>query len=92
MYWFSLSLLALVPLGIAKPISRRWEDHQVKHAWHAVPEGWSSLGSAPQGSTIDLRIKLKSHDEGALHRTLYEVSDPSHPRCVHAYMHASTLV
>ncbi|KAH8985684.1 subtilisin-like protein [Lactarius akahatsu] len=52
----------------------------IKHSWSAVPEDWVSLGHPPPGITIDLYIALKSHRENALRDTLYQVSEPSHPR------------
>jgi tripeptidyl-peptidase I len=82
MLWFSLSVLVAVPLAHAKPLLPRWGDMKVKHEWATVPANWESIGNAPEGTTIDLRIKLKSSDPDALVKTLYEVSDPSHSRFV----------
>ncbi|KAH9956387.1 hypothetical protein BGW80DRAFT_1466427 [Lactifluus volemus] len=53
-----------------------WDDIRVKHTWAATPEEWDCLGHPPAGTTIDLRIALKSHQEDALVNALYEVSDP----------------
>ncbi|KAH9037083.1 subtilisin-like protein [Lactarius pseudohatsudake] len=78
-----LCVLTAVPLGnIAKPLSplARWGPMHIKHSWSAVPDDWVSLGHPPPGTTIDLYIALKSHRENALRDTLYQVSEPSHPR------------
>ncbi|KAI0059034.1 subtilisin-like protein [Artomyces pyxidatus] len=80
MFWRSLSILAIVPLGLATPLAPRWEDVRVKHSWKTVPQNWECEGSAPEGTTIDLRIALKPHREEALVEALYEVSDPAHPK------------
>jgi hypothetical protein len=59
-----------------------WHDMRVKHAWHAVPDNWESLGHPAAGTIIDLYIALKPHQESALIDALYEVSDPDHSRHV----------
>ncbi|KAH8994686.1 subtilisin-like protein [Lactarius hatsudake] len=77
----ALSVLAAILLGsLAKPFSPRWDDVRIKHSWNAVPENWESLGNPLSGTTIDLYVALKAHRENALIDTLYEVSDPNHPR------------
>ncbi|VDC03354.1 unnamed protein product [Peniophora sp. CBMAI 1063] len=79
---FSL-LLTVATIAAASPsrLSRRWGDMEVKHAWtEGAPAKWASVGAAPAGATIDLRIKLKSADPDALVSTLTAVSDPSHER------------
>ncbi|KAH8979849.1 subtilisin-like protein [Lactarius akahatsu] len=76
-----LSILAAILLGsLAKPFSPLWDDMRMKHSWNAVPENWESLGNPLDGITIDLYVALKAHHENALIDTLYEVSDPNHPR------------
>ncbi|KAH9005344.1 subtilisin-like protein [Lactarius deliciosus] len=76
-----LSILAAGPLcGLATPLAPRWNETKVKHAWHAIPENWVDLGHPSAGTTIDLHLALKSHDEDALIDALYEISDPNHPR------------
>ncbi|KAH9170130.1 subtilisin-like protein [Lactarius sanguifluus] len=76
-----LYALAAVPLGsLAKFLSPRWGLMHTKHSWNAVPKDWRGLGHPPPGTTIDLYIALKSHHEDALSDTLYEVSEPTHPR------------
>ncbi|KAH8985682.1 subtilisin-like protein [Lactarius akahatsu] len=78
-----LCVLTAVPLGnIAKPLSplAGWGPMHIKHSWSPVPDDWVSLGHPPPGTTIDLYIALKSHRENALRDTLYQVSEPSHPR------------
>ncbi|KAH9973541.1 peptidase S8/S53 domain-containing protein [Lactifluus volemus] len=80
MYWLSvLSILTVVSFGLAIPAVSLWDDMRVKHAWATAPEKWDCLGHPPAGTTIDLRIALKSHHENALVNALYEVSDPKHP-------------
>ncbi|KAH9036741.1 subtilisin-like protein [Lactarius deliciosus] len=75
---FVLSVLATSLLGgLTKP---SWEDMRMKHSWNAVPRNWESLGRPPSGTTIDLYIALKPWRENALVDTLYEVSEPGHPR------------
>ncbi|KAF8491622.1 subtilisin-like protein [Russula emetica] len=77
MYWLSvLSVIAAVPLGLATPISPRWDDMRLKHSWESIPEKWECQGHPPAGTTIDLRVALKPHHENALIDALYEVSDP----------------
>ncbi|KAH9036769.1 subtilisin-like protein [Lactarius deliciosus] len=53
---------------------------RIKHSWNAVLKNWESLGNPPSGTTIDLYVALKAHRENALIDTLYQVSDPNHPR------------
>ncbi|KAI9435382.1 Pro-kumamolisin, activation domain-containing protein [Lactarius psammicola] len=72
-----LSVLAAVPLvNFPTSLARPWDDIRVKHTWKAVPSGWDTLGHPPAGTTIDLHIALKAHNENALVDTLYDVSDP----------------
>ncbi|KAH9003241.1 peptidase S8/S53 domain-containing protein [Lactarius deliciosus] len=76
-----ISILAAILLGsLAKPFSPRWDNMRIKHSWNAVPENWESLGNPLSGTTIDLYVALKAHRENALIDTLYQVSDPNHPR------------
>ncbi|KAH9172737.1 subtilisin-like protein [Lactarius sanguifluus] len=76
-----LSVLVAILLGsLAKPFSQHWDDMRIKHSWNAIPENWESLGNPLDGITIDLFVALKAQHENALIDTLYEVSDPSHPR------------
>ncbi|KAH9164029.1 subtilisin-like protein [Lactarius sanguifluus] len=76
-----LSTLAARLLGsLATPLALRWNETKVKHAWHTIPDNWVDLGHPSAGTTIDLHLALKSHDENALIDALYEVSDPNHPR------------
>ncbi|KAH8982702.1 subtilisin-like protein [Lactarius akahatsu] len=78
---FVLSVLAVSLLcGLGKPLSPPWDIMYMKHSWNAVPRNWESLGRPPTGTTIDLYISLKSQRENALVDTLYEVSEPGHPR------------
>jgi tripeptidyl-peptidase-1 len=83
MHWVSvLFVLAAAPLGLATPLSPRWDDIRVKHLWGSIPDKWECQGHPPAGTTIDLRIALKPHREFALIDALHEVSDPSHPKYV----------
>ncbi|KAH9062386.1 peptidase S8/S53 domain-containing protein [Lactarius vividus] len=78
---FVLSVIATDLLAsFAKPLSPPWDEMHVKHSWNAVPKDWVSLGCPPSGTTIDLYIALRPHRENALVDTLYEVSEPGHPR------------
>ncbi|KAH9059179.1 subtilisin-like protein [Lactarius vividus] len=79
--FFVLSALAAALLGgRATPLAPRWNETKVKHAWNTIPDNWVDLGHPSAGTTIDLHLSLKSHDENALIDALYEVSDPDHPR------------
>ncbi|KAI9442714.1 subtilisin-like protein [Lactarius indigo] len=78
-----LYVLAAVPLGsLAKPLEPlvRWGPMHIKHSWSAVPDDWQTMGHPPSGTTINLYIALKSHHQNALKDTLYQVSEPTHPR------------
>ncbi|KAH9061845.1 subtilisin-like protein [Lactarius deliciosus] len=78
---FVLSTLAAGLLsGLATPLASRWNETKVKHAWHTIPDNWVDLGHPSAGTTVDLHLALKSHDENALIDALYEVSDPNHPK------------
>ncbi|KAI9452110.1 subtilisin-like protein [Lactarius psammicola] len=76
-----LSVLATVFLyGQATPLTRLWDNITMKHSWNAVPDHWESLGHPAAGTTIDLYLALKSHNEDALVDALYKVSTPKHPK------------
>ncbi|KAI9454450.1 subtilisin-like protein [Lactarius psammicola] len=76
-----LSVIATVPLaGLTTPPAPHWDDMCLKHAWNTIPAGWESLGPPPSGTTIDLHVALKPHNENALVDALYQVSSPGHPR------------
>ncbi|KAF8269622.1 subtilisin-like protein [Lactarius quietus] len=78
---FVLSTLTAVLLGsLAAPHVPRWGGMRVMHAWNTVPQNWVGIGHPHTATTIDLHLALKSHNENALTDTLYEVSNPSHPR------------
>ncbi|KAH9166920.1 subtilisin-like protein [Lactarius sanguifluus] len=59
-----------------------WNVMHTKHRWDAIPGKWESIGQPPVGTTIDLRIALKSHREHALTDAVHEVSNPKHPKHV----------
>jgi len=44
------------------------------------PDGWTRLRDATPETKLKLRIALKQPDAELFERTLYEVSDPAHPR------------
>ncbi|KAJ7167615.1 subtilisin-like protein [Mycena filopes] len=46
----------------------------------ATPSGWTRLGRAPPDRSIRLRIALPQQDFSSLEQSLYEISDPDHPR------------
>jgi hypothetical protein len=72
----------LTAMVFATPAIVPWDDMRVKHTWHAVPADWESQGHPSAVTVIDLHIALKPERESALIDTLYEVSDPRHPKCV----------
>ncbi|KAH8995575.1 subtilisin-like protein [Lactarius hatsudake] len=82
-HWlYALSFLTTTPLAdFATPLAP-WGDVRVKHAWSSVPANWETLGCPSAGTTIDLYIALNPRHDNALIDTLYEVSDPKHPRHV----------
>jgi tripeptidyl-peptidase-1 len=85
MHWFcALAFLAAVrvPVGLAAAIVPRWDDVRVKHSWGSIPARWELYGRPPAGATIDLHVVLKPYRDNALIDTLYEVSDPNHPKYV----------
>src|SRR6266702_3577994 len=78
-----LSVLAAAPLAnFATSLARPWDDIRVKHTWNVVPPNWDTLGNPPAGTTIDLHVALKAHNENALIDALYKVSDPRSPKYV----------
>ena len=78
-----LSFLAVVLLADFAPAAVvHWDETLVKHTWDTVPANWESLGNTTAGAMIRLHIALKPDREGALIDTLYEVSNPEHPRYV----------
>ncbi|KAI0291849.1 subtilisin-like protein [Russula brevipes] len=81
MHWLALlSILASALLGVATPVASHWEHLIVKHSWKSVPDKWECQGPPPAGTTIDLHLALKPHNEDALTEALYQVSDPEHQR------------
>ncbi|KAH8982165.1 subtilisin-like protein [Lactarius hatsudake] len=78
---FVLSVIAAATFpDFVTPLAPSWDDLRVKHTWDAVPANWETLGNPPAGTTIDLHVALKSHNESALIEALYEVSDPRSPK------------
>ncbi|KAG6888473.1 hypothetical protein C0995_008046 [Termitomyces sp. Mi166 len=80
MLWSVAIVVGLIPFGIAKPLSRRWNDAAVKHSWVEIPRGWEYHSSAPADHKFSLRIALKQDNIDALIANLWETSDPSHPK------------
>ena len=85
MFWSSALLLGLIQLAASKPLAKRWDDFEVKHAWAEVPRGWELHAPAPSDYTFDMRIGLTQDKFDELVSTLYEVSDPAHSRYVSSY-------
>jgi tripeptidyl-peptidase-1 len=46
----------------------------------ANPRGWTRLGDASPDQILKLRIALHQPNEALFERTLYEISDPAHPK------------
>ncbi|KAG6841456.1 hypothetical protein C0991_010881 [Blastosporella zonata] len=80
MFWSVALLLALAQLGVATPLTRRWDDVAVKHSWVELPRGWEYHSSAPADYKFDMRVALKQDKIDALIANLWETSDPGHPR------------
>lgn len=77
----ALVLSFLVGVALCKPLQKRWDDFEVKHAWvDGVPKGWENIGPAPSGHRVTVRIGLKQDGIDDLIAHLYAVSDPSHHR------------
>ncbi len=75
-------LFILTASNLASFVTHPWHDVRVKHAWDAVPQNWECLGPPPPGTTINLHLVLKPHNEDALTDTLLEVSTPNNPKHV----------
>jgi hypothetical protein len=82
MIWSSTFIFALVPLCLAKPLSKRWDNLAEKHSWVDIPRGWEYDSPAPADMTFDLRIGLKQDKLDELIANLMETSDPNHERYV----------
>ena len=79
--WFpALSFLIATSLSHFAASLEPWDDMRVEHTLNGVPVNWESLGYPSAGTAIDLYIALKPYQESALTDTLYEVSDPGHPK------------
>ena len=77
----ALFLSLFVGFALCKPLHKRWDDFQVKHAWvQGVPNGWEVVGPAPSWERVTVRIGLKQDGIDDLASHLYAVSDPNHPR------------
>lgn len=81
-----LSLLvkaaAVARIVLATPLSKRWDDFEVKHAWFDIPAGWERHADAPPDHVLNLKINLKQDKFDDLTNHLYQVSNPTHPRYV----------
>ena len=92
-HWlFALSFLIIVLLADFVTVAVRWDEMLVMHNWNDIPTDWESLGNTTAGATIKLHIALKPEKEGAMIDTLYEVSNPEHPRHVLVTTPPLTLV
>ncbi|KZP30472.1 subtilisin-like protein [Athelia psychrophila] len=80
MLWSTVLVAALVQVCLSKELSKRWDDLSVKHSWAAVPSGWELQGPAPEEHRINLRVGLKQDKLEELIASLYEVSEPEHPK------------
>ncbi|KAH8987735.1 subtilisin-like protein [Lactarius hatsudake] len=78
----ALAVITRLLVSAATHSTPNWNDLHTKHRWDAIPGKWESIGQPPVGTTIDLRIALKSHREHALTDAIYEVSNPKHPKHV----------
>lgn len=77
----SLLFLGLLQLVVSKPLlSKRWDEFDVKHSWVEVPRGWELHGPAPEDYKFNMRIALKQDRFDDLVTSLYEVSNPYHPK------------
>lgn len=80
--WSTVLVFGFLQVGLAKTLSRRWDDVAEKHSWTEVPNGWVHEGNAPSDYRMNMRIGLRHGNRDKLIASLYEVSDPSHPRYV----------
>jgi tripeptidyl-peptidase-1 len=86
MCYHRLSLLFILAAALlaaaATALPSHWGQMLVKHKWDDLPDNWVSVGHPPDNATIRLYIALKPNRENALIDTLYEVSQPEHPKHV----------
>ncbi|TAQ87393.1 hypothetical protein B7494_g4288 [Chlorociboria aeruginascens] len=74
----SVSITALLVAIVAgSPVQT--SSYAVKET-HLIPRGWEKIGEAPGEHIVALQIGLKQGNFEELERSLYEVSDPTHPR------------
>lgn len=73
-----VSALHLTALAAASPLSKRWNERSVKHAWETIPKGFEYHAPAPADYTFDLRLGLAQPHLETLISKLYEVSTPNH--------------
>lgn len=90
MLWSTLLVLGVAPFCVAKPL-KRWDDLVEKHAWTEVPRGWALTAPAPAEHILDMRISMKQANLDQLIKSLYEVSDPAHEKCVSSALKALLL-
>ena len=84
-HWLSmLSFLIALLLARADFVAAvvNWDEIRVMHTWNAIPANWESLGNTTDGARINLHIEIQPNRESALIDTLFEVSNPTHPRHV----------
>ncbi|KAH9059862.1 subtilisin-like protein [Lactarius vividus] len=85
MFFHPLSALSVLASSVLNcqavtPREPRWDDVRTKHAWHAIPDHWETLGHPAAGTTIDLHIALQPRHKNAVVDALYEVSSPRSPK------------
>ncbi|KAF7355714.1 Subtilisin-like protein [Mycena sanguinolenta] len=79
LFLLPLYLFSTISSAVAAAIAPQNLTLQVKESV-AAPHGWTRLGRAPSDGNIRLRIALFQQDFGGLEKSLYEISDPDHPR------------
>lgn len=72
---FAQALLTLTYLGLACATSST--NFVVHENIRIPPRGFTSVGPAPPGQTISLRIALAQANKNAIVDALYSVSDPT---------------
>lgn len=83
--WSSALFFSLLHICIANPLNKdfkRWNDLETKHSWAETPRNWELIGPAPTDHNLQMRVGLKQDRMDELISHLYQVSDPSHDRCV----------
>ncbi|KAJ8454451.1 hypothetical protein ONZ45_g19303 [Pleurotus djamor] len=81
MRWSSALLLSASVGALRLPdnlrIRKRWDGLAERHAWDAVPKGWTYHSETPSDYQMTMHIGLKQHRLGDLLTSLDSASDPS---------------